>query len=258
MKANQGNLSLGWQILLLFQLVLILGACDHSGPPRPVSAPAWWAPSATLPGSAGLPDTPTVVADPTATWTAIPASATPTQAPTATELPTASPTVTLTPTEKPLIYIFPVQPPEVAYFYQGHHDYPATDIFAPTGTTFVAVTDGVIDFVRQEDLWDSVVNDPDLRGGLAIALIGDDGVRYYGSHLSAVEPGIAPGVQVVTGQVLGYVGNSGNARGIASHLHFGISHPTSPEDWQVRRGEVDPYPYLIAWLEGNWITPVLP
>lgn len=139
-----------------------------------------------------------------------------------------------------------------------HHDYPATDIFCPIGSTFVAVTDGVVDFVSYEDRWDSAVNDGATRGGLAIAIIGDDGVRYYGSHLSQIADGIAPGVRVSAGQVLGFTGKSGDARFTDAHLHFGISHPTTPDDWAVRRGEVAPFAYLRAWQRGEDVTPQMP
>jgi murein DD-endopeptidase MepM/ murein hydrolase activator NlpD len=126
------------------------------------------------------------------------------------------------------------------------------------GTKFVAVTDGVVDFVSSTDLWDPATDDPALRGGLSVAIIGDDGLRYYGSHLSAIADGIAPGVRVKAGQLLGLVGNSGDARETESHLHFGISRPTYPEDWQARRGQVDPFPYLQAWRDGHNLTPPLP
>lgn len=139
-----------------------------------------------------------------------------------------------------------------------HHDYPATDIFAPLGSAIVAVTDGVIDEVSREDHWDPAVNDGANRGGLYVSLIGDDGVRYYTSHFSAVEPGIEPGVRVHAGQLLGYVGRSGNACTTPYHVHFGISHPTFPGDWEVRRGEIWPYEYLKAWENGVHMIPVLP
>jgi hypothetical protein len=155
-------------------------------------------------------------------------------------------------------YMFPLQPVGVADYQQGHHDYPAVDIFAPIGTPFVAVTDGVIDALSREDLWDPTANDGALRGGLFVSMVGDDHVRYYGSHLSAVVPWLKPGMRVHAGQILGYVGKSGNARSTDSHLHFGISHPTFPEDWAVRRGEVDPYPYLEAWRTGSMLMPNLP
>ena len=155
-------------------------------------------------------------------------------------------------------YIFPVQPSDVARFAPEHHDYPATDIFAPVGTLFVAPTDGVVEFISREDAWNPQTDEPAARGGLAISMVGDDGVRYYGSHLSEVAAGLAVGMRVHAGQPLGRIGQSGNARGTPSHLHFGISHPTFLDDWLVRRGEVSPYPYLQAWLKGEMRTPVLP
>ncbi len=139
-----------------------------------------------------------------------------------------------------------------------HHDYPAADIFCPVGSEFVAVTDGVVDFVSREDSWTPAINDGGTRGGLSVAIIGDDGVRYYGSHLSQVADGIAPGVRVEAGQLLGRTGKSGDARYTNAHLHFGISHPTTPEDWEIRRGEVPPYDYLRAWQRGESVTPELP
>jgi murein DD-endopeptidase MepM/ murein hydrolase activator NlpD len=126
------------------------------------------------------------------------------------------------------------------------------------GTKFVAVTDGVVDFVSYKDLWDPDHDDPALRGGLSVAILGDDGLRYYGSHLSVIAAGIAPGVRVKAGQLLGLVGNTGDARTTLSHLHFGISRPTYPDDWKARRGQVDPFPYLQAWRDGHNVTPPLP
>jgi murein DD-endopeptidase MepM/ murein hydrolase activator NlpD len=174
--------------------------------------------------------------------------------------PTESPTETTTETPVFWTYIFPVQPSSVADFAEGvaSHGYPATDIFAPEGVKFVAVTGGVVDFVSYVDSWDPEHDDLALRGGLCVAIIGEDGVRYYGSHLSAIEPGITPGTRVVAGQVLGYVGHTGNARATLSHVHFGISRPTYPEDWRARRGEVDPFLFLVAWRDGHNVTPPLP
>ncbi|MCX6079011.1 MAG: M23 family metallopeptidase [Chloroflexi bacterium] len=166
----------------------------------------------------------------------------------------------LTPLPPLHLYIFPIQPPGAASFGPGvkGHGYPATDLFAPLGTTFVAVTNGIIDFVSLKDEWMPNSPDPAKRSGLAVAIIGDDGVRYYGSHLSNVLPEIVPGLRVKAGQTLGYVGASGDARGKDPHLHFGISHPTTPDDWKARRGEVDPYSYLLAWNKGLNFTPKLP
>ncbi len=171
--------------------------------------------------------------------------------------PTAAPTATPTPAPPRLVHVFPVQPPDLASYEPYHHDYPANDILCPAGTSFVAVTDGIIDEVSYEDLWDAATDDPALRGGRFVSMVGDDGVRYYGSHLQALVPGLSPGQRVSAGQLLGYVGTSGNAAGTAPHLHFGLSRPTFPGDWSVRRGEVDPYPYLQAWQQGQDATPDL-
>ena len=203
---------------------------------------------------------------PTFTSSIFPPSLTssPTNTPIPTATPTLTPTETATGTATPIplsfVHIFPIQPPGAAGFAEGtaSHGYPATDIFAVVGTKFVAVTDGVVDFTSTKDLWDPTCDDPALRGGLSVAIIGDDGLRYYGSHLSAITAGIAPGIRVKAGQLLGLVGNTGDARNTLSHLHFGISRPTYPEDWKARRGQVDPFPYLQAWRDGHNVTPPLP
>jgi murein DD-endopeptidase MepM/ murein hydrolase activator NlpD len=145
----------------------------------------------------------------------------------------------------------------VARYGRYHHDYPATDIFCPVGSRFVAPTSGVVDYVSTTDRWTPRVDDPATRGGLSVAIIGDDHVRYYGSHLSAVAKGIAPGVRVEAGQLLGLTGKTGDARFTAAHLHFGISHPTTPTDWKTRRGEISPYKYLRAWQVHKSLAPQL-
>lgn len=170
------------------------------------------------------------------------------------------PALTSTPTPVPAaasVYVFPVQPPSVTAFGPYHHDYPATDIFCPVGSRFVAPTSGVVDYVSTVDKWDPGVDDPATRGGLSVAIIGDDGVRYYGSHLSVIQDGIEPGLRVTAGQLLGKTGHSGDARFTDPHLHFGISHPTTPGDWKVRRGEILPYKYLLAWKARNPLRPIL-
>jgi peptidoglycan LD-endopeptidase LytH len=164
---------------------------------------------------------------------------------------------TQTPTAR-LPHIFPVQRAARISYGRYHHDYPAADIFCPVGSNFVAPTSGVVDSVDRVDRWNPKVDDPSTRGGLAVAIVGDDGVRYYGSHLSSIAAGIAPGVRVKAGQLLGKTGKTGNARYTPPHLHFGISRPTTPDDWQTRRGQVAPYPYLKAWQQGRNVIPTLP
>ena len=152
-------------------------------------------------------------------------------------------------------YVFPIQDADVSYG-KNHHDYQATDIFCAEGSQFVAVTSGVVTLIIPEDTWDPKQNDPALRSGMAVGIIGDDGVQYYGSHLSAIAAGLTLGMRVQAGDLLGYTGKSGNARNTPPHLHFGISRPTEPDDWRVRRGEMNPYEFLQAWRAGKPLQPV--
>jgi murein DD-endopeptidase MepM/ murein hydrolase activator NlpD len=153
------------------------------------------------------------------------------------------------------VYVFPVADCEVNYA-RAHHDYAATDILAKAGCKFVAPIDGIVDEVNRTDLWSGKTNLGIDRGGLYVSIIGTDGVRYYGSHLRSIPSSIQPGVSVKAGRLLGAIGATGSARGTAPHLHFGISWPTLPDTWWVRRGEVLPWKYLDAWKAGKDLSPV--
>jgi murein DD-endopeptidase MepM/ murein hydrolase activator NlpD len=153
-------------------------------------------------------------------------------------------------------YVYPVSGCKTTFPWY-HHDYPAADIKARLGCAFVAPIGGVVQDVSRKDRWSGKTNLGQDRGGLSVSIIGDDGVRYYGSHLSKVEAGIEPGVRVETGQKLGEIGRSGSARGIPRpHLHFGISYQTEPGDWEIRRGAIKPWKYLEAWKKGESLSPV--
>lgn len=155
------------------------------------------------------------------------------------------------------IYAFPIVGCKVTYAH-SHHNYPATDILTKTGCKFVASTSGTVDEVNRVDKFNWKTNLGADRGGLFVSIVGDDGVRYYGSHLSKVAPGIASGVRVTAGDLLGYVGTSGDAKGTASHVHYGISWPTPANIWWVRRGELYPWRYLDAWRVGKDASPAKP
>jgi murein DD-endopeptidase MepM/ murein hydrolase activator NlpD len=162
----------------------------------------------------------------------------------------------IAPAQAAPVYIFPVADCAVNYA-RAHHDYAATDILAKKGCKFVSPVNGVIDEVNRVDSWSGKTNLGIDRGGLYVSIIGEDGVRYYGSHLTSVVASIQPGVTVKAGQILGKVGSTGSARGTAPHLHFGISWPTptEPNVWWVRRGVVLPWKYLDAWKAGKDLSP---
>ena len=164
--------------------------------------------------------------------------------------------VSMTPASAAPTYIFPVADCAVNYAH-SHHDYPATDILAKKGCKFVSPVNGVIDEVNRKDLWSGKTNLGADRGGLYVSIIGEDGVRYYGSHLTSIVAEIQPGVKVTAGQLLGKVGATGSARGTSPHLHFGISWPTPSQSnvWWVRRGEILPWKYLDAWKAGKDLSP---
>jgi murein DD-endopeptidase MepM/ murein hydrolase activator NlpD len=158
------------------------------------------------------------------------------------------------------IYTFPIAGCSVKYG-KYHHDYPATDIDAKKGCAFVAPIAGVIDEVNTVDKWSGKTNKGADRGGLSVSIIGDDGNRYYGSHLSKIEANIVPGYKVTTGEKLGEIGTSGSAKGTKPHLHFGISYPTDKGVWWIRRGvglekgKTSPWKYLQAWQVGKDLKP---
>ena len=152
------------------------------------------------------------------------------------------------------IYAFPISGCTYTYA-RAHHNYPASDILTKKGCKFVASTSGTIDEINRVDKWNGKTNLGADRGGMFVSMIGDDGVRYYGSHLSKVTTGIEPGVRVAAGDLLGLVGTSGDARGTASHVHYGISWPTPAAIWWVRRGELSPWQYLNAWKVGKDLSP---
>lgn len=117
-----------------------------------------------------------------------------------------------------------------------YHRHEGTDIFAPHGTPLLAVVDGVIEHVGEARL-----------GGTKLWLRSPgDNWTYYYAHLAGYAPGIAEGTRVAKGDVIGYVGNTGNARTTPPHLHFEIHHPAAegaPEPFP-RGPAANPFPIL--------------
>jgi murein DD-endopeptidase MepM/ murein hydrolase activator NlpD len=186
-----------------------------------------------------------------------PSAAAPEKAPAGTVASSAAPAKPTAPTEAPagLQYAFPVKASNVA-FHPTHSKYPATDIFADCGQPVVATTSGVVLEVSRTDQYVKGAPDGPRNGGLSVSILGDDGVRYYGSHLSKIQSGVKAGVRVKSGQQLGKVGKTGNANGVC-HLHYGISPPCAKTgDWKVRRGVVWPATYLKSWRAKGSKSPV--
>ncbi|MEU8218769.1 peptidoglycan DD-metalloendopeptidase family protein [Micromonospora taraxaci] len=168
---------------------------------------------------------------------------TPTPTPSSARPSTAAPRVGLR-------HVFPVRADNVDY-HPTHGAYPATDLFADCGEPFVAVTDGTVLEVSRVDRYTKRGPQGPENGGLSVSLLGDDGVRYYGSHLSVVTSGIDAGTRVRAGQQLGKVGRTGNANNVC-HVHFGISPPCTGKDgWWIRRGVLWPARYLDSWRRGG-------
>jgi peptidoglycan LD-endopeptidase LytH len=125
-------------------------------------------------------------------------------------------------------YACPVEPP---YSYIDTWGAPrasgrrheGVDIMAPYGAKELAYTDGVVSDEHSNTL-----------GGIVLWLDGDNGDRYYYAHLSGYA--VARGTRVRAGQHIAYLGNSGDARYTAPHLHFEV-HPGGGE-------AVNPYPYV--------------
>ena len=139
---------------------------------------------------------------------------------------------------------------------EAHASYRATDIFSSDGcgTPLLAPVTGTVDEVQQ-NTYDRATDDPAARGGNAVAILGDDGVRYYMAHFQAVEPNIVPGARVTAGDLLGQMGETGRAG--ACHVHFALSLPC-PEhgDWWIRRGVIWPDRYLDSWKAGENLSPL--
>ena len=112
-----------------------------------------------------------------------------------------------------------------------HH---GDDIFAPLGAPILAVASGTVFSVG----WNEV-------GGNRLWLRDGQGNEFYYAHLSAYTPLAVNGNRVNAGDVLGFVGNTGDAQGTPYHLHFEV-HPVGLLGMGYD-GAVDPTSYLTAW-----------
>lgn len=98
------------------------------------------------------------------------------------------------------------------------------DIFAPRGTPIASTTQGVVSKVGDDRL-----------GGQVVFIVGPGGVSHYYAHLEEYAD-IRVNDWVDAGDIIGYVGNSGNAKGTPPHVHYGV---------YINGSAVNPYPLLV-------------
>ena len=111
------------------------------------------------------------------------------------------------------------------------HD--AIDIMAPAGTPVLAAADGRILKLFQSE-----------RGGITIYQLGpNQELIFYYAHLAGYAPSVFEGKDVRQGEVIGYVGDTGNAGPGNYHLHFSIAVVSDPKRyWEGTN--INPYPLL--------------
>lgn len=116
---------------------------------------------------------------------------------------------------------------------RGSRQHRAIDIGAPRGTPVLAAIDGTVGKL--------FLSRP---GGITIYQYDPSRAWiYYYAHLDAYAPGLVEGQQLHRGDVIGYVGSTGNAPPGAPHLHFSIEKLAEPGKWW-KSEPVDPYPIL--------------
>jgi murein DD-endopeptidase MepM/ murein hydrolase activator NlpD len=119
-----------------------------------------------------------------------------------------------------------------------HH---GEDLFAPLGAPLLAVADGTLHTIGFNKI-----------GGYRLWLRDRDGNQFYYAHLSAYTPLAVEGRSVEAGDVIGFVGDTGDADGGAPHLHFEI-HPAAMTGLGYD-GVVAPYPILLAWRRADDVS----
>lgn len=144
-------------------------------------------------------------------------------------------------------YVFPVYGPSSYVDTFGAHrgdvsgDYHhGDDIFGQLGQPLVACTNGIVFSVG----WNPV-------GGLRLWILDSQGNQFYYAHLSAYSPLAVNGAIVQAGDVLGFVGDTGDAVGTPYHLHFEV-HPVGLLD-RGYDGAVDPTSYLRTWRHVKYL-----
>jgi murein DD-endopeptidase MepM/ murein hydrolase activator NlpD len=139
-----------------------------------------------------------------------------------------------------LIPVVGVQPEELvdSYRFKRARGRPhlAMDILKPIGTPIVAATDGVIVAIRENRLGGKVVEQLDQSGCIG----------WYYAHLDAYAPGLEKGQLVTKGTLIGFVGDTGNAKGGPPHLHLGAYHLAEKPGKFAWKQPLNPYWMLVV------------
>ena len=118
----------------------------------------------------------------------------------------------------------------------GKRMHKAIDIMAPLGSPIVAFDDGVIVGIRDNRLGGKVIEQLDVTGCMG----------FYYAHLDHYAPDLVKGMIVKRGDVLGFVGTTGNAPASAPHLHLGVYHLADQPGVFSWKTPLNPYPILVT------------
>ena len=153
-------------------------------------------------------------------------------------------------------YVFPVGGgPDVVSVAPTHHDYPAADIAAPTGSPLYALTDGFV--VRGWHV-------PEGRCGIGFTMEAVDGRRWTYCHLAYLEPTVTAGTALLAGTAVGFVGSTGTSTGPHLHLQLApaVSYPQAEAWFQSLAGaafswqdDVSPAPERVFEVVGSTPAP---
>jgi peptidoglycan LD-endopeptidase LytH len=114
---------------------------------------------------------------------------------------------------------------------RGSRTHHAVDIFAPRHSFVVAVDDGTVAQLSRS-----------AAGGISVYQFdASERYCYFYAHLEGYAPGLAEGQPLKRGQVIGFVGTTGNAPRNTPHLHFAISLVPAPKQWWGG-SPIDPFP----------------
>ncbi|MES2760001.1 MAG: M23 family metallopeptidase [Pseudomonadota bacterium] len=216
-------------------LFVFLRQVPHDAPPAPVvavTAPAVAPPAATTdPLAASLPPAPVVSTD--LTEADLPLRPTQQEIPMPADVASAG----AAPSAKLMIPVEGIKLAQLSDNFdqprgkERHHE--ALDIMAPKGTKVIAVADGKV-----VKLFNS------KPGGLTVYQFDPtEKYAYYYAHLDRYADGVKEGTVLKRGDLVGYVGVTGNSDPKAPHLHFAVVELTAKKEWW-KGTSVNPYPMM--------------